>query len=761
MKRGIIFFMCVLAFKIHFMGNSLTGEKASAWFRNVSIIDLSPRRYILKTDLPAKKNMSQISVACDTSVKQLSFGIDRLRKAFERYEQHVVINNPSTGNPPADISVVISGGNTLIKKEGYNLSQVNKKLRITAIDTTGAMYGILDVAEQIEMGKALQQVKEKTVNPHFAVRAIKFNLPWSSYRSGPAMSQHMETCKDLAFWQAFLDQMADNRFNVLSLWNIHPFSFMVKSTNFPEANNFSEQEMKEWKEFFTSLFRMARERGIEPFIVNWNIAVSPEFAKAYNVMERNDTSAMVRRYTREVVTQVINEYPDLAGIGITLADWMSNFKSTGSDLPDMTAKDREDWIEETVIAGLKAANRPVKLIHRSVLSADPGEMRRVINDANLPDTTMVEVKFNWSHGHSTPVLAMTHDSHSGKTDDGYWNPLPSNYRIEWMIRNEDFFILRWGQPGFIREHIAENTKPFVNGYFVGSEGYIPAKYYSHIDNNHRNWNYAFEKQWLFYKLWGRLLYDPGTPNEIFEEGFNTRYGNGAGQSLLEAYADASQMPLMLASFFAATWDYTLYSEGFLAPFPANAGLYDSVSSFISINELIDHPVLDPKYVSIKDYVKGLLENMPLAARKVSPLMLADSLEMNGREVIKSLEALRKGSSPTLACELDDLETWAYLSLYFSDKLRAGVALQQYRVTGNALHQKTAVSLLKNCLSYWKKLSAITAAHYKEVPYIDGYKSPLSGSRDAEYFSWQKLTRQAERDILLAQESFPLVKEPND
>ena len=65
-----------------------------------------------------------------------------------------------------------------------------------------------------------------------------------------------------------------------------------------------------------------------------------------------------------------------------------------------------------------------------------------INDAKLPDTTLVEIKFNWSHGHSTPQLALTHDAHSGKVDNGYWSPMPDNYRIQWMIRNEDFFILR-------------------------------------------------------------------------------------------------------------------------------------------------------------------------------------------------------------------------------------------------------------------------------------------------------------------------------
>jgi hypothetical protein len=337
-------------------------------------------------------------------------------------------------------------------------------------------------------------------------------------------------------------------------------------------------------------------------------------------------------------------------------------------------------------------------------------------------------------------------------DDRYWNPMPDNYRIEWMIRNEDFFILRWGQPGFIRNHIAENSKPFVNGYFVGSEGYIPAKDISHIKNSHRNWNYAFEKQWLFYKLWGRLLYDPSTPDKVFEEGFDTRYGKGKGTRLLEAYKDASQMPLKLASFFAATWDYSLYSEGFLAPFPANAGLNDTVSAFISVDELIDHPVLDPNYISIPDYAKATVDNRSLPTGKLPPLILAESLEKDGKNVIKLVGSLRKHSSAALACELDDLATWAYLSLYFAGKLRAGVALQEYRFTGNRTKQKKAVDLLTKCLSYWKKISVITSVHYKEVPYIEGYKSSSNAFKDAEYFSWSKFLPQVERDIRIAKDA---------
>lgn len=702
------------------------------------------------SSLGQSKAKPSVGIAFDTTNKPVQFAVSHLTSELRQSGQVVTVLPVTSSVAAIVIQLLPKSVNDPLQEEGYQIRYDKGQLRITAVSSTGAMYGVLDVAEQLQMGKTWQTLTPRKANPHFTVRALKVNLPWSSYRSGAAMAIHTEVCRDLTYWQRLLDQMAENRFNVLSLWNIHPFSFMVKPTNFPKANNFSDQEMADWKRFWTRLFRMARARGIEPHIVNWNIAVSPEFAKAYGVNERNDTSAIVKRYTREVVTQVINEYPDLAGIGITLADWMSNFQKEGVTLPGMTPKDRENWLEETIIAGMKAANRPVKLIHRSVLSADPAEMRRVINNAKLPDTTLVEIKFNWSHGHSTPTLALTHDSHSGQRDDGYWNPMPSNYRIQWMIRNEDFFILRWGQPDFIRQHIAQNTAPYVNGYFVGSEGYIPAKDYSHIDNAHRTWTYAFEKQWLFYQLWGRLLYDPTTPNAVFETSFARRYGLKSGKSLLEATTAASQMPLRLASFYGSTWDYTLYSEGFLAPFSASKGFQDNVSSFISIDELIDHQTLDPTYLSINEYVKQVLEKTPISTDKVTPLALAQQLETDSKRVLSRVETLKSTASPTLTCELADLEAWAYLSRYFADKLRAGVALATYRQNQDKTHQEQAISHLKACVNHWQKLSTITASHYHEVPYIEGYISKENAFKDAQRFLWSNYLPQVERDITLAQ-----------
>lgn len=226
--------------------------------------------------------------------------------------------------------------------------------------------------------------------------------------------------------------------------------------------------------------------------------------------------------------------------------------------------------------------------------------------------------------------------------------------------------------------------------------------------------------------------------------------------MLEATAAASQMPLRLASFFRATWDYTLYSEGFLSPMPTG-GRADDVSSFISIDELIDHATLDPAYLSIKEYTTLLQNNKVVPAGKVSPLTLADLLDADAQTVLTRTGAIRANVSPTLACELADLETWAHLSHYFADKLRAGVALQTYRLSDDTLKQQQAIALLNKCLTHWQMVSKITADHYHEVPYIEGNTFGSQAYKDALRFSWTKYLAQVKRDIRLAQEINPGMK----
>ncbi len=648
--------------------------------------------------------------------------------------------------PPSLSSQLHAGDFGDIKPEGYvhKWTPDGESLLILSSDPVGAQYGLLDVSEYYQTHKTFKTLPAKLVNAGFEYRVVKFNLPWSPYRTSEAMDVHTHVSRDLQFWERFLDMMVENRLNVLSLWNNHPFPFMIRSTNFPKATPFDDREMEEWQVFWKSLFRMAKHRGIQTFIVNWNIVVSPEFAEAYGAKEYNDLSDQVRQYTKESVTQLINEYEDLTGIGVTLADWMGNF-----DAVEMTPQKREDWIEETFVAGMKEADRSVKFLHRSVLAGDPIAMRELLDRAELKDPALVEIKFNWSHGHSTPKLAITHDYHSGELDERFWNPMPENYRIQWMVRNEDFFILRWGQPDFIREHIRLNNKEFVNGYFIGSEGYIPAVDYSHKPSAVKTWQYAFEKQWLFYKVWGRLLYQPDTPDEIFSAAFDSRYGNGIGEDLLSAYKLASNMPLRLASFHRSTWDYTLYSEGFIEAEPSSrTEWFDRSSPFISIDEFINHETLDPDMLSIPVYVEGFLGEKTFPKEAITPLALADSSEKDSKKalaLIASLYPRADAYSGALISELDDVSTWSHLGLYLADKLRAGVALQIFRKTGQEAQKKQAIHYLEKCLKHWDQVVDFTKDRYNPTPHV---ATQRYGDNFTE-FSWESLRPQVERDIEIA------------
>ncbi len=195
-------------------------------------------------------------------------------------------------------------------------------LTVTGGDGRGLIYGALALAEQLRNGKDLESIQSQREAPALAFRAIKHNLPWDSYRSSSALDLHYDTVRNVKYWEAFLDMMAENRFNALTLWNLHPFPYMIMPKNFPEASPFTEAEMAEWRRLYQSIFAMARERGIDTYLVNWNVLVSREFAQAHDLEGTNyypyykgqadykgeaQTSAVVKRYTRESVTQVLEE----------------------------------------------------------------------------------------------------------------------------------------------------------------------------------------------------------------------------------------------------------------------------------------------------------------------------------------------------------------------------------------------------------------------------------------------------------------------
>ncbi|MEZ0486515.1 hypothetical protein [Fibrella aquatica] len=686
---------------------------------------------------------------------QHKYAINELTKALN--SQRYTIVGPAG---KSDFIVRLAPVVATLGAEAFTLTRQNNQIVITGGDARGLLYGCLSVVEDLQNKIPLQQVKARNERPHNALRAIKFDLPWDTYRHSYALDLHYDTCRDTLYWEAFLDMMVKNRFNALSLWNLHPYTFMIRPTNFPAATPFNNQQLAEWQTLFKSLFRMAKERSIDTYLIPFNIFTSPEFSKAYNPNPAlnnldhkhfvdGDTSAIVKRYTRECVTQVLNEYPDLTGFGLTLGEGMGG----------MTPQQREDWMTATIIEGMRLANRKTKLVHRIPFSSTTGSLgvtsvdtekltrKSVEREGDLPfieGPVWADLKYNWSHAHSTPTLVKVH---GGKLYDTYFNPTPTSYKITWTARNEDFFCLRWGVPSFVRAHIAANSQAYVGGYFLGSETYIPAKDYFTTPGGPVDWRYAFERQWLFYKIWGRLLYNPGTSDVVFQNEFVRRYGPSANH-LLEAYTLASATPLRLASAFDFTWDFSLYSEGMMA--------HDAEKnvSYISVSQQITQPTLDSNYVSVSDYVRLTTTGSPISPTKITPLKLATLLETDCRKALLLVKPINTSANRSLHYEVADVKAWANLGLHLAEKLRGAVALQTYRTTGNATMKQQSVKHLKAALRYWDEVITITRPIYNDMPlvHLSEQKGGTPAQNDQLRFHWAILRPKVVQDITMAEQT---------
>jgi hypothetical protein len=258
-----------------------------------------------------------------------------------------------------------------------------------------------------------------------------------------------------------------------------------------------------------------------------------------------------------------------------------------------------------------------------------------------------------------------------------------------------------------------------------------------------DWKWAFERQWLFYELWGRLLYDPGTPDSVFQAEFVRRYGPAAS-NLLQAYSLASATALRMASLYDSTWDFLLYSEGFLA-------LQGEQTRYISVDRLINQPTLDPAYVSVSDYVATRSNGRSFDPGRVTPPILADRLDHDCREALSLVNDIDTSMSASLRYEVADVKTWANLGLHLAEKLRGAVALQSYRLLGVEASRTEALGHLQRALEYWDEVIRITRPLYRDMP-LTHYNGNARDANGDNLFHWSRIRGEVAADLDIARNS---------
>ncbi len=173
--------------------------------------------------------------------------------------------------------------------------------------------------------------------------------------------------------------------------------------------------------------------------------------------------------------------------------------------------------------------------------------------------------------------------------------------------------------------------------------------------------------------------------------------------------------------------------------------------YISVDHLIDHPTMDPDYVSVADYVETLKNGGSFGVERITPPILAAQLERDNREALRLVKDIDTAGNASLMYEVADIKTWANLGLHLAEKLRGAVALHRYRLSGDEEQKQAAVDHLQKSLAYWDQVIDITRPLYRDMP-LTHYNHNFFEANDDNLFHWALIRDEVAKDIDIARES---------
>jgi hypothetical protein len=655
-------------------------------------------------------------------------------------------NSPITGGPgkfaAAEIQreanakgtaahVVLSVKNTpKAIPQSYRIERDGPQIRIIGADEAGAMYGGLDIAEAIRTD-TLDSLKSADHKPHIAKRGIKFNIPLDlrtpSYSDNSTSAQaNIPEMWSMTFWHEFLDRMARDRFNVLTLWSLHPFPSIVKVPEYPKIalddvwrttadlaepfDSFSPRGVgmvKPWmlekKEIvkritidekiahWRAVMDYAHDRGIEVYWFTWNVFTYGTNGQ-YGITDDLENKTTID-YFRKSVRETVLTYPRLAGMGITSGENMNH---------DDGSKGKEEWLWAAYGEGVSDAlkiqpDRQFRLIHRL---HETGLGPLLKQWEHYPGPFEVSYKYAVAHMYASRAPSFIQELLPEITPE---------HRTWLTVRNDDLYSFRWGDPDFARAFITNMPGPDkLAGFYMGPDGYNWGRDFlsrDAVDANGRR-QFVWDRQWFSFHLWGRLSHDPTLPDAHFQRLLEARHPSVSPEKLFAASQASSRIIPQVTRFNWGGIDLHWYPEANLSHPKLYKGFY-TVRHFMEGKTMPGEEVL-----SISEWRKKLSEKESITAQ--TPPEVATALEQDVETTLQFVAELRQqadAADKELTQTLGDYEAQAWLGRYFASKTRSAIDLAEFNASGNAAAQASALKHIETALAHWKHYATIYDRQY--------------------------------------------------
>lgn len=651
-----------------------------------------------------------------TALEARNFKVDfqDLSALKNKFRQHQIIIALASDE---EVNALLEkqGGSELpeLEEQAYALRTTNLKQKsywVLGGDVNGAMYGALQLSENINFN-GLSESYNLEESAYMKKRGIKFNIPFDekspTYFYGFGGTSHINALEhvwDITFWKTWFDEMARHRFNVLSLWSPHPFTSMldmteegygdVKIENVQYNDYFKTMSMDEKIRFWQEVMAYGRSRGFDIYFFTWNIFLSTAEDK-YGIT-RDPNNSITKEYMATCMNKFLETYPDLTGFGVT----------AGEGFPH-GYKNKVGWLWETYGQGMmkyaKAhPERDLVFIHREHQTGAESVLADFAPLNELPNVR-VDMSFKYSKAH---CHTSTTPNFMGQS---FVNGLVNNQVKTWLeLRNDDFYFLHWGEPQFIRDYVSGFLKEdLLAGAFFGSDGWVFTRVFTSRNPYYKDKNaLEIQKHWYMRKLWGRLMYNPSTSDELFKNHLAYKYPEVSSANLFDAWSKASKaMQLSNEQVSGNNWklDFQWYPEN-----------WSSKDGFRTLEET--RKAVPMNGSNLCSFLETAIDQ---CGNKVSAWTTAEQIDRLANDALEILARLDSKNNTELMLNMSDLEAMSNLCLYNAHKFRAAIYLEQGK-------EKEARVFIGKAYCYWKTYTNMMDVLYYPVDLQRNYNFAKEG-----------------------------------
>ncbi|MEK7403543.1 MAG: hypothetical protein AAB225_00400 [Acidobacteriota bacterium] len=552
---------------------------------------------------------------------------------------------------------------------------------VTGGDLRGLMYGLLEAAAQIRETGRLRAASGKPVTPMRGIRYFLHNRD---------LEEEWYYSRD--YWQEYLAMLARNRFNRFNLVFAHqtnylapPYPFWLALDEFPEirAPGLTQLERERNLEMLRFISQTATEHGIDFTLGVWEHNIQPRMTPTTVGLTREN----IGPYSYAALRKVLAACSSIRSVQMRT--------NSESGIP---ADQQVEFYRDHVFRAIRDAGRRVVLDLRGwILTGGMGEAAK---SAGVP--LRMSSKYWGEHLGRPYQPAETWPSYS------YINFLerPRIYEFYWEVWGlGSHRVLLWGDPDYVRRAVPTFTLSGSVGFEIDPPlaqkgfGNRPGRWgvFTEAAKDRAFWKWEFERHWLFYLLWGRLSYDPKTPDTVWLGELKRRFSTAAPDVLAGYKASSGVLNQIVAAHLA---DPNMY----LWPEVNPGGLIDA---YIGVRPS------DWRYIAaIPEAVRNRVEG--IASAKQTPRETAERLRESAARIEQAVERILGRLDPAprewRSTEPDFL-VLAHLARYHAHKQVAAFELAYFYETGDEAALGAARRELESALGVWEKLARLTDGLY--------------------------------------------------